>query len=96
MSGPTVCGATGPSGLRAISPAPRPASSTGHASSHICPDAEDDRVSVGGLTVGRALNRAAMAGLRETDTANVRQATRDDAARQVSIICTLMEYSTRK
>ena len=96
MSGPTVCGATGPSGLHATNPAPRPGSSTGHVVWHVCRDVEDDPVSVGGLTVGRAINRAAMAGPRETDAANVRPATRDDAARQVSIICTLMEYSTRK
>ena len=86
MSGPTVCGATGPSGLNAINPAPRPASSTGHVASHVCRDAEDDRVSVGGLTVGRAVIRAPMAGPRKMDAAHVKQGTWDGAARQVSII----------
>ena len=85
MSGPSVCEATVPSGLHAISSAP----GTGHVACHACPDVEDDLVSVGGLTVGRAVNRAATAGLHETDAANVRQATRDDAARQFSTKCTL-------
>ena len=61
MSGPTVCGATGPSGLHAINPAPRPASSTGHVAWHAFPDAKDVLVSVGGLTARRAVNPAAMA-----------------------------------
>ena len=94
MSGPSVCEATGASGRPAISPTPRPASSTGHVTCHVCPDAEDDLVLVGGLTVGRAVNRAATAGLHETDAANVRQATRDDAARQFSTKCTLSCFSS--
>ena len=70
--------------------APIPAFSTGHVAWHVCPDAEDDLVSVGGLTIGRAVNRAATAGLRETDAAHVRPATWDGTARQVSIKCTLL------
>ena len=42
-------------------------------------------MSVGGLTVGRAVSRATMVGPRETDAANVQQGTWDDAARQVGI-----------
>ena len=61
MSGPTVCGATGPSGLNAINPAPRPGSSTGNVVWHVCRDVEADLVSVGGLTVRRAVILAAMA-----------------------------------
>ena len=86
MSGPTVCGATGPSGLHAINPAPRPASSTGHVALHACRDVEADPVSVGGLTVGRAVDPAAMEGPRDTDAAHAKQGTWDGAARQVSII----------
>ena len=81
MSGPTVCGATGPSGLNAINPAPRPASSTGHAAWHAFPDAEDVLVSEGGLTVRRAIYPAAMEGPRDTNAAHVKQGTRDGAAR---------------
>ena len=86
MSGPTVCGETGPSGLYAINPAPRPGSNTGHVAYHVYPDAEDVLVSVGGVRVGRAVNSAATEGPRDTDAAHVKRGTRDGAARQVSII----------
>ena len=86
MSGPTVCGATGPSGLHAINPAPRPASSTGHVASHVCRDAEDVLVLVGRVRVGRAVNSVAMEGPRDTDAAHVKQGIWDGAARPVSII----------
>ena len=86
MSGPTVCGATGPSGLHAIKPAPRPGSSTDLAAWHVCRDAEDDPVSVEGLRIGHAVTPAATEGPRDTDAAHVKRGTRDDAARQVSII----------
>ena len=43
-------------------------------------------MSAGGLTTGRAVIRAAMAGPRDTDAAHVKRGTRDGAARQVSII----------
>ena len=85
MSGPTVCGATGPSGLRAINPAPTPASSTGHAAWHVCRDVEADPVSVEGLRIGHAVTLAATEGPRDTDAAHVKRGTRDGAARQVSI-----------
>ena len=71
MSGPTVCGATGPSGLHAINPAPRPASSTGHAAWHAFHDVEADPVSVGEVRVGRAVTPAATEGPRDTDAAHV-------------------------
>ena len=86
MSGPTVCGATGPSGPHAINPAPRPGSNTGHAAWHVCRDAEDDPVSVGGVRIGRAVTPAATEGPRDTDAAHVKRGTWDGAARQVSII----------
>ena len=47
-------------------------------------------MSVGGLTVGRAVTPGSMAGPRETDAANVRPATWDGTARQISIKCTLL------
>ena len=86
MSGPTVCGVTGPSGLHAINPAPRPGSSTGNVAWHVCRDAEDVLVSVGGVRVGRAVTPAATEGPRDTDAAHVKRGTWDGAARQVSII----------
>ena len=86
MSGPTVCGATGPSGLRAINPAPRPGSSTGLVVWHVCRDAEADPVLAGGVRVGRAVTPAATEGPRDTDAAHVNQGTWDGAARQVSTI----------
>ena len=86
MRGPTVCGATGPSGLHAINPAPRPGTSTGHVAWHVCRDAEDDPVSVGGVRVGRAVNPVATEGPRDTDAAHVKRGTWGGAARQVSII----------
>ena len=86
MSGLTVCGATGPSGLHAINPAPRPGPSTGNVACHVCPDAEGVLVSMGRLAVGRAVNPAATEGPRDTDAAHVKRGTWDGAARQVSII----------
>ena len=86
MSGPTVCGATGPSGLHAIKPAPRPASSTGHVACHVRRGAEADPVSVGGVRIGRAVTPVATEGPRDTDAAHVKRGTRDGVARQVSII----------
>ena len=86
MSGPTVCGATGPSGPHATNPAPRPASSTGHVAWHVCRGAEADLVSVAGLTIERAVDPAAMEAPRDTDAAHVKRGTWDGAARQVSII----------
>ena len=86
MSGPTVCGETGPSGFHAISPAPRPASRTGHVACHVCRDVEADLASVGGLIIGPAVNHAATAAPRETSYAIVKPTTRDGAARHVSII----------
>ena len=86
MRGPTVCGATGPSGLHAINPAPRPASNTGHVEWHVCRDAEDNPVSVGGVRIGRAVTPAATEGPRDTDAAHVKRGTWDGAVRQVSII----------
>ena len=59
MSGPTVGGAIGPSGLHTSSPALRPASSTGYVTWHVYPDAEDDHVLVGELTGGRTRDDAA-------------------------------------